>query len=56
MNGNAGHDQSDVLYIAFPGKDAVPGAQGAKWAAGSYDEFEGSISALGNRLLKRIRA
>ncbi|KAK1479562.1 fungal chitosanase [Colletotrichum cuscutae] len=56
MNGNAGHDQSDVLYIAFPGKDAVPGAHGATWAANTYDEFEDSISALGNRLLKRIRA
>ncbi|KHN99374.1 chitosanase [Metarhizium album ARSEF 1941] len=54
VNGNAGHDGNDVLYIAFAGKDAVPGASGAKWNAKSYDEFESSITALGDRLIQRI--
>lgn len=26
INGNSGHDQNDVMYIAFKGKDAVPGS------------------------------
>lgn len=54
VNGNAGHDDNDVLYIAFPGRDAVPGAKGAKWNAQSYNDFENSISALGDKLIQRI--
>ncbi|GJN70713.1 chitosanase [Purpureocillium lilacinum] len=54
INGNAGHDENDVLYIAFPGKDAVPGARGAKWNAQSYDDFERSIAGLGDTLIQRI--
>ncbi|KAI5456792.1 family 75 glycoside hydrolase [Mariannaea sp. PMI_226] len=53
MNGNAGHDGNDVLYIAFPGSDAVPGAK-AKWNAGSYAQFEASIQSLGDKLISRI--
>ncbi|KAH7324933.1 family 75 glycoside hydrolase [Stachybotrys elegans] len=54
MNGNFGHTEKDVLYIAFPGRDAVPGANGAAWTAQSFDEFHSSISALGDRLIQRI--
>ncbi|KAJ6443208.1 LOW QUALITY PROTEIN: chitosanase [Purpureocillium lavendulum] len=54
INGNAGHDENDVLYIAFPGKDAVPGARGAKWNAQNYDDFERSITGLGDQLIQRI--
>ncbi|KJK92270.1 hypothetical protein H633G_03818 [Metarhizium anisopliae BRIP 53284] len=54
INGNSGHDDNDVLYIAFTGKDAVPGAKGAKWNAQNYDEFENSITGLGNKLIQRI--
>lgn len=54
INGNAGHDDNDVLYIAFPGKDAVPGARGAKWNAQSYDDFARSIAGLGDTLIQRI--
>ena len=54
ITGNNGHDQDDVLYIAFPGSDAVPGANGAKWAAGDYATFESSITALGDQLIARI--
>ncbi|KAK1149636.1 hypothetical protein N8T08_005188 [Aspergillus melleus] len=50
MNGNSGHDEKDVLYIAFSGKEAVPGDE-AKWDAESYEEFEESITALGDKLV-----
>lgn len=54
MNGNNGYDGNDVLYLAFPGQDAVPGAAGAKWDAANFQEFESSISELGDRLMKRL--
>ncbi|ODA82632.1 hypothetical protein RJ55_01140 [Drechmeria coniospora] len=54
MNGNAGHGDADVLYIAFRGHEAVPGADGAKWNAQNFDEFESSIADLGDRLVTRI--
>lgn len=54
INGNSGHEATDVLYLAFVGRDAVPGARGAKWAADSFAEFEESITALGDRLVARI--
>jgi hypothetical protein len=54
VNGNAGHDQNDVLYIAFPGSTAVPGANGAAWSASSYNDFATSIQALGDSLVARI--
>lgn len=50
MNGDNGYDGKDVLYIAFSGKEAVPGNT-AKWDAESYEEFEESISALGDKLI-----
>ncbi|KAK0766384.1 hypothetical protein N5P37_000107 [Trichoderma harzianum] len=54
INGNNGHDQTDVLYIAFTGSSAVPGAKGAQWNAQDYNDFENSISALGDSLVARI--
>jgi hypothetical protein len=54
MNGNFGHSEKDVMYIAFPGADAVPGAKGAKWNAKNFSEFEASIESLGNKLIQRI--
>ncbi|KAF6838249.1 fungal chitosanase [Colletotrichum plurivorum] len=54
MNGNAGHEANDVLYVAFIGDDAVPGQNGANWNASSFDEFQSSISDLGNKLVERI--
>lgn len=54
VNGNSGHDENDVLFIAFPGSDAVPGADGADWAAQNYDDFEASITDLGNTLIQRL--
>lgn len=54
MNGNFGHDDDDVLYIAFVGEDAVPGADGAKWNASSAADFQKSITSLGDELVERI--
>ncbi|OTA00985.1 GH75 protein [Trichoderma parareesei] len=54
VNGNAAHDANDVLYIAFTGQDAVPGANGANWAASSFSAFESSLGALGDKLVARI--
>ncbi|EKD17627.1 uncharacterized protein L3040_006748 [Drepanopeziza brunnea f. sp. 'multigermtubi'] len=56
VNGNSGHDETDVLYIAFTGAAAVPGANGAKWNAASATEFEASLGTLGDTLVKRITA
>jgi len=54
MNGNNGHDETDVLYIAFPGSEAVPGANGANWGATSWSSFESSLGTLGDKLVARI--
>ncbi|KAK0709932.1 fungal chitosanase of glycosyl hydrolase group 75-domain-containing protein [Lasiosphaeria miniovina] len=54
INGNSGHDEDDVLYIAFTGARAVPGAKGADWAAKDYADFEKSIEGLGNSLVAKI--
>ncbi|KAI1817482.1 chitosanase [Poronia punctata] len=54
MTGNNGHDETDVLYIAFTGSDAVPGADGAQWDAGNFDDFEASIEGLGDELVSRF--
>ncbi|KAK1690041.1 fungal chitosanase [Colletotrichum godetiae] len=54
INGNSGHDDNDVLYIAFTGDDAVPGASGANWTASNYEDFQSSIADLGNKLIDRV--
>lgn len=58
MNGGSGsnssHNEADVLYIAFTGKDAVPGRAGAHWRADHFDAFHNSIESLGNKLVNRI--
>jgi hypothetical protein len=51
---NSSHNEPDVLYIAFTGQDAVPGAAGAAWAAGNFDDFHASLVGLGDKLIKRI--
>lgn len=48
------HDAPDVLYIAFTGKDAVPGRNGANWTAGNFDAFHESLEGLGNKLVSRL--
>jgi len=54
VNGNNGHDETDVLYLTFTGADAVPGANGAKWKAQNAVEVEASLATLGDILVKRI--
>ncbi|KAK3335208.1 fungal chitosanase of glycosyl hydrolase group 75-domain-containing protein [Cercophora scortea] len=54
INGGSGHSKEDVLYLAFTGPEAVPGADGARWDAKSYEEFERSVEGLGDRLVKRV--
>lgn len=53
MNGDNGHEQKDVLYLAFPGSDAVPGPNGAKWDADTFSEFEESLREQGDRLIQQ---
>lgn len=53
MNGNNGHDGTDVLYIAFAGDHAVPGSS-ADWKASSYEDFEASIKDLGDQLVASL--
>lgn len=33
VDGDAGIDGNEVLYISFPGADALPGAKEARWLA-----------------------
>lgn len=54
VTGNSGHDDDDVLYIAFVGEDAVPGAKGANWSATDFAGFEKSIEGRGKMLIERI--
>ena len=53
MNGNSGYDGNDILYIAFPGQEAVPG-RSASWGAKNFADFENSIEALGDELVARL--
>ena len=54
MNGDSGHEDDDVLYIAFPGSIDDTVHKHAKWAAGSSDDFESSIEEVGDRLIARL--
>ena len=56
VNGTTSHEPNEVMYIAFTGKDAVPGAKGAAWAASTKEEFVSSIDGLCDKLIKRIEA
>ncbi|KAF4456306.1 chitosanase [Fusarium austroafricanum] len=54
LNGDKGHDEKDVLYIAFKGNDAVPGKHGAKWNVKDRAEFSKSIKAQGDKLVAKL--
>lgn len=54
VDSDGGHSANDVLYIAFPGHEAVPGRDGAAWKAKTWTNFHGSIAALGDKLIQRI--
>ncbi len=54
VNGNSGIDEDAVLYIGFTGEEAVPGPDGADWAATSPGAFQDSLRSLGDRLVQRV--
>jgi chitosanase len=54
ITGNSGHGDKDVLYLAFPGKQAVP--KDAKWAAKDAKVFEESLWKTGDALLETLGA
>ena len=54
VNGNSAHDETDVLYIAFPGSIADTVHKHADWATQDFDKFEESISDLGNKLIQKL--
>ncbi|KAK2814388.1 hypothetical protein FQN49_008200 [Arthroderma sp. PD_2] len=56
LSGNNGHEGHDVLYVAFKGKEAKPGAKGANWKARNFDNFERSLAHIGNKLVAKIKA
>lgn len=51
---DSGHDHDDVLYIAFPGNANATVFKHASWSAPGFDEFEDSISWLGDQLVKKL--
>jgi hypothetical protein len=54
ITGNNGHDQNDVLYIAFPGSVADTVDKKADWGAKNFKDFEKSIAPLGDKLTKEL--
>jgi chitosanase len=53
ISGESGHTVHDVLMVAFPGDDAVPGEK-ANWKAGTREEFEASLAAVGDALVAKL--
>ncbi len=53
--GDENGDDVDMLYIAFTGADAVPGANDTKWDATSAKEFEDSLAALSDKLVRSVK-
>ncbi|EGD97257.1 endo-chitosanase [Trichophyton tonsurans CBS 112818] len=53
--GDNGHEKHDVLYVAFVGKQAKPGAKGANWKASSFNGFETSLAHIGDTLVSKVR-
>ena len=53
MNGDNGHGEQDVLYLAFAGENAVPGSA-ADWKAKTYTDFEASIQHIGDSLVSAL--
>ncbi|ORY14365.1 fungal chitosanase of glycosyl hydrolase group 75-domain-containing protein [Clohesyomyces aquaticus] len=53
LTGNNGHSEHDILYIAFPGEEAVPGAS-ANWKAKDSATFEQSLATLGDSLVAKL--
>ncbi|KAJ4286652.1 hypothetical protein N0V88_007944 [Collariella sp. IMI 366227] len=56
ISGDNGIDEDEILYLAFVGDEAVPGADGADWTASDMATFEKSIAGLGDRLVGKVEA
>ncbi|KAL1969038.1 hypothetical protein VTN77DRAFT_872 [Rasamsonia byssochlamydoides] len=54
ISADNGHTQHDVLYLGFLNASAVPGKNGADWKAKSFEEFEASITPLGDSLVATV--
>lgn len=54
LSGDSGHSDHDVLYLAFPGEEAV--AKDVNWEAETAEEFEESLAAIGDELVKKVAA
>jgi hypothetical protein len=56
MTNDNGHDEADVMYIAFTGQEAVLGKNGAAWRAKTSLEFQNdaAFNKLGDKLVRRI--
>jgi hypothetical protein len=54
ITGDNGHDETDVLYIAFPNIVDTTVVQGAAWGAKSFEDFEASIAATGDLLTSKL--
>jgi chitosanase len=52
ITGDSGHSGNDVMFLAFPGKEAVP--QDAEWGAEDAEVFEKSLWAAGDALLETL--
>ena len=48
-----GHDQTEVVYIAFTGDEAASGSN-VTWAAINFEDFEASITDLANSLVQNL--
>lgn len=53
INRSVSHEPNDVMYIAFTGAEAAPGADGVGWAVGTKEEFVESIRGLCDELIRR---
>jgi chitosanase len=53
LNANAGHEKHDILYLAFPGEEAVIGSK-ANWTATNRVDFEKSLAIVGDKLVQKI--
>lgn len=53
IDGDHGHTEHDVLMVAFPGEDAVPGEK-ANWHAKTREEFEESLAKVGDALVAKL--
>lgn len=56
ISGDSGIDEDSIMFLGFTGNEAVPGPDGADWAAADFNTFERSIEGLGSKLVARIRA